>query len=132
MLSFPSGTEAEALRGTTETGICTEDASPSPSPSPSPAPAGCGQCCLLLVTVCPLTALLTTVLSAACGYSRGKQSDLSARVRPPRREDCPVMSVFLTCNTALGTAGGAPFRALIYHRNTALHKACQGMLDGRN
>ncbi|KAG9330209.1 hypothetical protein JZ751_026093 [Albula glossodonta] len=52
------------------------DASPSPSPSPSPAPAGYGQCCLLLVTVCPLTALLTTVLSAACGYSRGKQSGL--------------------------------------------------------
>ncbi|KAJ8366468.1 hypothetical protein AAFF_G00353680 [Aldrovandia affinis] len=44
------------------------DSMSSPSPSPTPLPAECDQCCPLLLIVCPVTALLAALLSAACVY----------------------------------------------------------------
>ncbi|KAJ8366779.1 hypothetical protein AAFF_G00342410, partial [Aldrovandia affinis] len=55
------------LRGNITTKLVYADSMSSPSPSPTPLP-GCDQCCPLLLIVCPVTALLAALLSAACVY----------------------------------------------------------------
>ncbi|KAJ8361908.1 hypothetical protein AAFF_G00412420, partial [Aldrovandia affinis] len=78
----------DLLHGNIMTKLVYAGSMPSPSPSPTPLPAECGQCCPLLVIVCPVTALL----SAACGYCCRKRSGLQISRRGEayvtQRESC--------------------------------------------
>ncbi|KAJ8372636.1 hypothetical protein AAFF_G00280520 [Aldrovandia affinis] len=82
----------DRLRGNITTKLVYADSMSSPSPSPTPLPVGCDQCCPLLLIVCPVTALLAALLSAACGYCYGKQSGLQISQRSEayvtQRESC--------------------------------------------